>query len=98
MLHITLSPEAAAKLQGLLKEEDNEDAVLRIREVKVGAACKSRFELRLSIDEREDPQQEQEAAFQSMPFVLSNEVVDTYGTAYSITLNADQFPIVTPLK
>ena len=37
MLNITLSPEAVAKLQGLLKEEDNEDAVLRIREVKVGS-------------------------------------------------------------
>ncbi len=37
MLNITLSPEAAAKLQGLLKEEDGEDAVLRIREVKVGS-------------------------------------------------------------
>ncbi len=37
MLNITLSPEAVAKLQGLLKEEDSEDAALRIREVKVGS-------------------------------------------------------------
>ena len=36
MLNITLSPEAVAKLQGLLAEEDNGDAVLRLREVKVG--------------------------------------------------------------
>lgn len=37
MLDITLSPEAVEKLQGLLNEEDSDDAVLRIREVKVGA-------------------------------------------------------------
>lgn len=35
MLDITLSPEAVAKLRGLLDEEDG-DAVLRVREVKVG--------------------------------------------------------------
>ena len=37
MLEITLSPEALAKLHKLLEAEDNEDAVLRIRETKVGA-------------------------------------------------------------
>ena len=54
--------------------------------------------LRLSIDEREDPDEEQEAVFASMPFVVNNEVVDSYGDRYSITLNEDQFPIVTPVN
>ena len=54
MLNITLSPEAAARFKELLAEEDNEDAVFRIREVKVGMACKSHMELRMGIDERED--------------------------------------------
>ena len=98
MLNITLSREAVVKLQGLLAEEDSDDAVLRIREVKVGGGCKSHIELRLSIDEREDPDEEQEAVFASMPFVVNNEVVDSYGDRYSITLNEDQFPIVTPVN
>ena len=98
MLNITLSREAVVKLQGLLAEEDSDDAVLRIREVKVGCGCKSHIALRLSIDEREDSDEEQEAVFVSMPFVVNNEVVDTYGDTYSITLNEDQFPIVTPVS
>ena len=38
MLEITLSQEAIAKFKALLTEEDNEDAVYRIREAKVGCA------------------------------------------------------------
>ena len=52
----------------------------------------------MSIDEREDSDEEQEAVFASMPFVVNNEVVDSYGGTYSITLNEDQFPIVTPVN
>ena len=36
MLEITIAPEVIAKLKELLVEEDNEDAVFRIRETKVG--------------------------------------------------------------
>jgi len=37
MLNITLSPEICEKLKNLLIEEDNEDAMVRIREVKAGS-------------------------------------------------------------
>ena len=36
MLEITIAPEVIAKLTEPLVEEDNEDAVFRIRETKVG--------------------------------------------------------------
>ena len=36
MLEITIAPEVIAKFKELLGEEDNEDAVFRIRETKVG--------------------------------------------------------------
>lgn len=36
MLNITVAPEVLAKFKELLAEEDNEDAVFRIRETKVG--------------------------------------------------------------
>ena len=36
MLEITIAPEVIAKFKELLVEEDNEDAVFRIRETKVG--------------------------------------------------------------
>ena len=46
MLEITIAPEVIAKFKELLVEEDNEDAVFRIRETKVkephGAPCEPR--------------------------------------------------------
>lgn len=36
MLKIDIAPEVAEKFRSLLEEEDNEDAVFRIRETKVG--------------------------------------------------------------
>lgn len=36
MLDITLAPEISTKFKELLKEEDNDEAVFRIRETKVG--------------------------------------------------------------
>lgn len=37
MLEITLSPDVQEKLKSLLIEEDNDAAMVRIREVKAGA-------------------------------------------------------------
>lgn len=37
MLNITISPELCEKLKDLLREEDNDDAMVRIREVKAGS-------------------------------------------------------------
>ncbi len=97
MLEITLSPESSEKFKNLLAEEDSDDAVLRIREVKVGMACKSHMELRMSVDEREDPDEEQEVEVNGMPFVVNNDVVDTYGSRFSIALDENTLPKVTAL-
>ena len=70
MLQVTIVPEVAAKLKELLTED--EDAVFRIRETKVGGGCKSRIELRISPDEREDPDEEQEIRVDGLPIVVSN--------------------------
>ena len=37
MLNITLSAEVVEKLKSLLEEEDNDEAMVRSREVKAGA-------------------------------------------------------------
>lgn len=95
MLAITLSPEAIARFKELLEEEDNEDAVFRIREVKVGMACKSHMELRMGIDEREDEDEEQEVTVEGMPFVVSNDVIDIYGTSYNVALDENGLPKIT---
>ena len=95
MLEITLSQEAIAKFKALLTEEDNEDAVYRIREAKVGCACKSHMELRMGIDEREE--EEQEANVEGRPVITSNDVIDIYGSRYSIDLDENKLPQITAL-
>ncbi len=37
MLQVGIAPEVAAHFKSLLEDEDNDDAVFRIRETKVGA-------------------------------------------------------------
>lgn len=98
MLTINLSPEAVARFKELLVEEDNEDAVFRIREVKVGMACKSHMELRMGIDEREDEDEEQEVTVEGMPFVINNDVIDIYGTVYDVVLDENGLPKITAQK
>lgn len=92
MLKIEVAPEVSAKFKELLKDEDNEDAVFRIRETKVGGGCKSRIELRVSVDECEDPDEEQEIEVDGLPFVVSNDVIDSYGLSYTIFVNENDMP------
>ena len=84
MLTINLTADITEKFKKLLAEENSEDAVFRIRETKVGGGCKSRIELRVSLDEREDADEETEVTVEGMPFVVNNEVIDSYGSSYSI--------------
>ena len=52
------------------------------------------MELRVSIDEREDEDEEQEGEFEGIPFVINNDVIDSYGEDYAISLNDDGLPVV----
>lgn len=92
MLKIDVTPEISNKFKELLKEEDSDDAIFRIRETKVGGGCKSRIELRVSLDEREDPDEEKEVQIDGIPFVVSNEVIDSYGLKYSIFVDENDMP------
>ena len=92
MIDITLTPEASAKFKKLLAEENSSDTVFRIREAKVGCACKSHMELRMGMDERGDAEDEQEVLCEGMPFVIGNDVIDIYGTRYSISLDENELP------
>lgn len=52
--------------------------------------------LRLSIDERED--EDIEGEVQSLSFVISEEMADQYGSAYSVFLNEEGIPDITVLN
>lgn len=52
------------------------------------------MELRVSLDEREDPDEEQEVKVEGLPFVVSNDVIDSYGLVYSVTVGENGIPDV----
>lgn len=93
MLQVTMPTEIAAKFKELLKEE-GEDAVVRIRETKVGGGCKSRIVLKVSIDEREDPDEEVEVMVEGVPVVANNDVVESYGEVYEFFVDDHDMPAV----
>ncbi|MDR2819932.1 MAG: ErpA-related iron-sulfur cluster insertion protein [Desulfovibrio sp.] len=86
-MDIKIDDDIAAKLRNLLDNEDD-NAVVRLRETKVGDGCKARLVLRLSIDEREDD--DVEFNVKSMPFVINEELADQYGENFTVTLNDQQ--------
>jgi Fe-S cluster assembly iron-binding protein IscA len=90
-MNITISDDAAQKLGALLKEEGDQ-SVVRIRETKVGSACKCKIVLKLSIDEREEEDVEGET--RSLPFVISEELAEQYGRNFSVTLDENLMPVV----
>lgn len=49
----------------------------------------------MSLDEREDPDEEQEIEVDGLPFVVSNDVIDSYGLKYSITVDEHSMPSVS---
>jgi hypothetical protein len=86
-VNIKFDGDIAAKLRKLLDNEGS-DAVIRLRETKVGDGCKARLVLRLSIDERESD--DVECKIESMPFVINEDLVDQYGENFIVTLNDQQ--------
>lgn len=94
MLKVKMPPEIVSKFKELIKEEDNDDAVIRIRETKVGGGCKSRITLKVSIDEREDPDEEQEVVIEGIPIVVNNEVIESYGDEYELYVDDHNMPAV----
>jgi len=94
MLDITLVPEVSAKFKKLLEEEKGGAVVFRIYETKVGGGCKSHMDLRVSLDERADADEEQEIQVEGMTFIVSNDVIDSYGSKYSIAVCENGMPSV----
>ncbi len=84
MLNISIAAEVSAKFKKLLEEESGQNPVFRIYESKVGGGCKSHMELRVSLDERSDVDEEQEVQVDGIPFVVSDDVIETYGSQYNI--------------
>ena len=52
------------------------------------------MELRVSLDEREDPE-EQEIEVESIPFVVNEDVIDSYGLKYTIAVDEHNMPAVS---
>ena len=53
------------------------------------------MELRVSIDERDDPDEEEETAVDGLPIVVSLEVIDSYGSTFTIAAGENGLPVVS---
>ena len=53
------------------------------------------MELRVSLDEREDPDEEQEIEVEGIPFVVNEDVIDSYGLKYTIAVDEHNMPAVS---
>lgn len=53
------------------------------------------MELRVSLDEREDPDEEQEIEVEGIPFVVNEDVIDSYGLKYTIAVDERNMPAVS---
>lgn len=90
-----MSSEIVEKLHKLLESEDD-DAVVRVRETKIGTPCKARTVLRLSIDTRED--EDVVTEFENMTFVMNEELAEQYGADFMVTLDDDHAFDVKPTQ
>ena len=56
------------------------------------------MELRLSIDERDELEDEEEITVQGIPFIVHPDVIDTYGTVFNISIctESGQPKVTTP--
>jgi hypothetical protein len=86
-MDLKIDDDIAAKLRKLL-EDEGKDAVVRVRESKIGPPCKAKLVLRLSIDEREDG--DVEFNVKAMPFVMNEDLVEQYGENLKVTMTEDQ--------
>ena len=53
------------------------------------------MELRVSLDEREDPDEEQDIEVEGIPFVVNEDVIDSYGLKYTIAVDEHNMPAVS---
>jgi hypothetical protein len=89
-MNVTVDSRAMAILRRLLDDEGG-DAVVRIREAKLGTGCRTIVILRAGIDEREDNDFTTEV--DSIPFVMSEDIADQYGLDFKISLDESGMPV-----
>jgi len=93
-MNVTLENGVADLFRKLLKEEAD-DAVIRLRETKIGNACDSTIILRAGVDEREDD--DIETRVDSFTIVMSEDFADQYGQDFTIFLCERGMPTAKPV-
>ncbi len=98
-MNITLTAEARAALQEILRKEEGE-AGFRLREFVsgCGAACRSQVQrtLRLTISDGSEDD-DLSADIDGMHFVMNELLVLSYGNSFLITLD-NKIPVVNSLR
>ena len=79
MLKLTLNNDVKERLLEILKDEDDADSAVRIREYTTGTPCCRKTVLGFTIDEKDDDDDSFEV--DGIPFIVNNDIVEKWGNA-----------------
>lgn len=97
MFTVTVDDEMLAKIEKMLKEEDDDSNCVRLREYKMGGGCHSKIILGLSIEEM-DEDEDEKIDVRGVPFIAEKDFLLKYGKSFQLKLDDDKQVVVTALE
>lgn len=85
MIKINVDENMLNKLKEMLKKE-GEGYFIRLREYKLGAACRTRIILGIAVDD-ELNEEDRKVEIGDIPFVIEDDLIERYGKEYEIKQN-----------
>lgn len=95
MFNVLIDDSLLAKLNDMLQDED-EGACIRLREYKLGAACRTRIILGLGVDEPVEDEDE-EMEIRGVPFIAESDFLHRYGREFKVNFSDDGQMVVEAL-
>ena len=83
MFKVTVEENVLARLREMLEDEDS---CVRVREYKLGVACRTRIILGLGIEEM-DEDEDEKTVVAGLPFIAETDFLLRYGRSFAVTFN-----------
>ncbi len=95
MFSVNATDDIFEKFKEML-EDEGEDGGIRLREFKVGQACKSKLVPGLSVDDEFDDVEDIRVEIHGIPFFAEKYFVERYGDSYDVIIDPQKGPVLTP--
>ncbi|SDK30399.1 Uncharacterized protein YneR [Maridesulfovibrio ferrireducens] len=92
MFKVETTDDALAHLKAVLEQEDENG--IRIFQYSTGSPCCRKILLGVTPDEPDDLNDEVEAEYYGINFIVEEEVMDRYGKSFKISLDDKKLPLV----